>query len=145
MEQESVVYGCIKGVSSLSPAELFRQITINKRAILALPAVDEWPSISRDMFSVPRFHVDGNEGQTNIIHFGNSYRSIEYEWAQWIAKFENLLRSLYWQSAVVHLETELTGLHTFAWEAVGKYHTPGSNDFNIRCEWNHEVGLVTPA
>jgi hypothetical protein len=70
------------------------------------------------------------------------YRGIEYEWAEWIKKFEALLKAMYWQSAVVHLETELTGLHTFTWETVDKNHIPGSDDFNIRCEWNHELGLV---
>jgi hypothetical protein len=142
VDQESIVYGCIKGSSSLSTSELFSQTTTNKKAILALPLVDDWPVLTQEMFSIPRFQMDGNLSQTNVIHFGASYRGIEYEWAEWIKKFEALLKAMYWQSAVVHLETELTGLHTFTWETVDKNHIPGSDDFNIRCEWNHELGLV---
>lgn len=143
MDQESIVYGCIRGASSLYPAELFDQITTNKKAILALPTVDDWPFLVQEMFSFPRFRMDGSVGQTNVIHFGMSYKGVEYEWSEWINKFEALLKSMYWQSAVVHLETELTGLHTFMWDAIDKNHVPGSDEFNIRCEWNHELGLVS--
>ncbi len=142
MDQESIVYGCIKGSSSLATSEMFEQTTTNKKAILALPSSDSWPFLTREMFSIPRFQMSDNEVQTNVIHFGMSYRGVEYEWSEWITKFESLLKAMYWQSAVVHLETELTGLHTFMWEAVDKNHVPGSDDFNIRCEWNHELGLV---
>jgi hypothetical protein len=145
VDQESIVYGCIKGSSAISAAELFAQTTINKKAIMALPDVDEWPFLTREMFSVPRFQMNGNDCHTNVIHFGMSYRGVEYEWSEWLKKFEALLKVMYWHSAVVHLETELTGLHTFIWEAVDKNHSPGSNDFNIRCEWNHELGLVDTA
>lgn len=140
--QESIVYGCIKGPASLSPTELFVQMAANKKAILSLPTVDDWPFLTKEMFSIPRFRMDGSTGQTNVTHFGMSYRSVEYEWSEWIYKFEALLKAMYWQSAVVHLETELTGLHTFIWESVDHNHTPGSNDFNIRCEWSHEQGLA---
>lgn len=143
--QESIVYGCIKGSSALSAAELFDQVTVNKKAILSLPSVDDWPFLTQEMFSLPRYNVNCMQGKTNVIHFGVSYRGIEYEWSEWIRKFEALLREMYWQSAVVHLETELTGLHTFMWEAIDNNHVPGSDDFNIRCEWNHELGLVSTA
>ncbi len=142
MDQESIVYGCIKGSSSLTTSELFQQTTVNKKAILALPSVDQWPVLTQEMFSIPRFQMDDGLGKTNVIHFGSSYCGIEYEWNEWIKKFEALLKAMYWQSAVVHLETELTGLHTFMWESVDNNHVPGSDDFNIRCEWNHELGLV---
>lgn len=142
MDQESIVYGCIKGSPALSAAELFDQITTNKKAILALSTADNWPLLNQDMFSIPVFPMQGQESATNVIHFGTSYRGIEYEWSEWIKKFEALLKMMYWQSAIVHLETELNGMHTFIWDAVHNNHVPGSEDFNIRCEWNHELGLV---
>lgn len=142
MDQESIVYGCIKGASELTTSELFEQTTYNKKSILALPTVDDWPMLTRDMFSIPRFQMNGPLAQTNVIHFGTSYRGIEYEWSNWIKKFEQLLKGMYWHSAVVHLETELTGLHTFIWQSADRNHIPGSDNFNINCEWNHELGLA---
>ncbi len=50
-----------------------------------------------------------------IIHFGGRYKSIEQDWEEWLAKYENLLRHLYWQSAVVYLETEVAGHYRFQW------------------------------
>jgi hypothetical protein len=145
MDQESIIYGCIKSSPSLTASELFDQVTVNKKAILSLPLVDDWPFLTQEMFSVPRFQMQDMAGQTNVVHFGMSYKGVEYEWNQWVSKFEALLKVMYWQSAVVHLETEISGLHTFMWEAIDKNHTPGSDDFNIRCEWNHELGLVNNA
>lgn len=143
MDQESIVYGYIKGASSLSESEIFEQITTNKKAILSLPTSEAWPFLIRDMFSMPKIHDHPNSGSSNVIHFGMSYEGIEYEWKQWMDKFEALLSRMYWHSAIVHLETELSGTHTFQWESRDTVYVPGSGSFNVRCEWNHELGLVS--
>ena len=57
-------------------------------------------------------------------------------------KFESLLTQMYWVSAKVHLETELSGMHTFIWEAAGECHEPG-DALQVRCEWEREGGIVT--
>lgn len=36
---------------------------------------------------------------------------------EWLVKFENLLRQLYWEHAVVVLVTEWMGQHTYRWNA----------------------------
>ena len=87
------------------------------------------------------FFVTNNNYQTEVLHFGASYKAVEYEWDQWIAQFEQLLSQMYWVSATVHLETELSGTHTFTWEAGGNCHVPGSGEFNVKCEWSHEGAL----
>lgn len=75
-----------------------------------------------------------------IIHFGASYQAIEYEWSLWVEQFEALLRRLYWASAVVHLETEVNGSHTFRWESERGFHTPQESDLQVRCAWEREGG-----
>ncbi len=161
VDQESVVYGRIKSASSLARKELKQQIDINKKMILSLSDVDalspeilspeltaakgvindDYPLLTPSMFSVSQLRMKGDCAAANIIHFAMSYYGIEYEWSEWMAKFESLLKSMYWQSAVVHLETEFTGLHTFKWESVNSSHIPGEDNFNVRCEWDHEVSF----
>ena len=139
MDQESIVYGCIKDVaSSLGVPE---RVRANREAMLSLPHADEWPFISQEMFAIPQVEMASNSYQTEVMHFGASYKAVEYEWDQWIAQFEALLSKMYWVSATVHLETELSGTHTFTWEAQGSYHRPGSGAMRVRCEWSHEGGL----
>lgn len=139
MDQESIVYGCIKD-SSYDIGDREHR-SRNREAMLSLPKADDWPFLSQEMFAIPR--VEGGLGnyQTEVMHFGASYKAVEYEWEQWIASFEDLLSRMYWVSATVHLETELSGTHTFIWESNNGGHVPGSGDMQIRCEWSHEGSL----
>jgi hypothetical protein len=89
MDQESIVYGCIKDVSpSMVESE---RIRINREAMLSLPHADEWPFLSQEMFSIPGVDSPFFNYQTEVMHFGASYKAVEYEWDQWIAQFESLL------------------------------------------------------
>ena len=139
MDQESIVYGCIKDAAYSEQEYEHREA--NRSAILSLPAANEWPLISREMFAVPALQRSAGYYQTDVLHFGASYQAIEYEWEQWIADFEALLRKMYWISATVHLETELSGMHSFTWNALTDFHQPGSQEMRIHCEWSQETAL----
>jgi len=139
MDQESIVYGCIKDTpDSTNYSERLR---INREAMLSLPSADEWSFICQEMFAIPEANVLNNNYQTEVMHFGASYKAVEHEWAQWIEQFEALLRKMYWVSATVHLETELCGTHTFTWRAGGNCHVPGSDELQVKCEWTQEGSL----
>ena len=112
MESESIVYGCIRDWPSADLEQCRQRRANNLAAVQALQG-EAWPFIGREMFSFCR-DEDLGLYQTQVIHFGASYRAVEYEWALWVQRFEALLKQLYWTSAVVHLETELNGTHTFA-------------------------------
>lgn len=115
MESESIVYGCIRDWPGDSMERRMRRAA-NRRVLDSLPGGEAWPFLGREMFS--RCEQSGaGLYQTQIIHFGASYQAIEYEWSLWVEQFEALLRRLYWASAVVHLETEVNGSHTFRWES----------------------------
>lgn len=136
MDQESIVYGCIKDIAGTS-TDVDRRRN-NRNAMIALPNAEEWPYLCREMFALPRIEMANDRYLTEVMHFGASYKAIEYEWNQWMQRFEGLLDSMYWISAVVHLETELSGLHTFTWESRSDGHIPGLGIQKIHCEWNHE-------
>jgi hypothetical protein len=142
MDEESIVYGCIKDTlyaSQGSDAQLHRDN--NRKVLMSLPSVEDWPLLSREMFSMPVPLTDLYQMQTDVMHFGSSYKAVEHEWDQWIARFEEMLKGMYWVSAIVHLETELNGRHTFTWEAEDSYHEPNSEALSVRCEWSRESAL----
>lgn len=140
MEPESIVYGCIRDWPSDSPAESRLRREINRQVLADLPAGDAWSLLGREMFAFSELPGDGVY-QTQVIHFGSSYRTVEYEWSLWIKQFEALLKRLYWASAVVHLETELNGTHTFRWESDNGFHSPQEGELRVRCAWEREGGL----
>jgi hypothetical protein len=140
VESESIVYGCIRDWPSDDP-ELRRLRRETNHGVLAeLPAGELWPFLGREMFSFCDLPGAGLY-QTQVIHFGASYGAIEYEWNLWIEAFEALLKRLYWASAVVHLETELNGTHTFRWESDNGFHSPQEGGLRVRCAWEREGTL----
>ena len=150
MSQESVVYGCIKDAFGRSGEQSRREA--NRFAMLKLPRAEDWSYLSQEMFALPGteqerildfndsgFHSAGDSYQTEVIHFGASYQAIEYEWKAWLGAFEKLLNDMYWVSAIVHLETELSGVHTFTWEATSNEHSPGMPLDPSSRQWTHEL------
>lgn len=134
---ESIVYGVIRDVAFGDGQDCLRRHEHNRQIIEALPGPEGCPFISRDMLGVCNSDEIGSASQTQIIHFGASYRGVEYEWELWLEKFESILRQMYWVHAKVHLETECAGHHVFVWEPVQEYHEPHS-PLSVRCEWEHE-------
>lgn len=134
MEYESLVYGCIIDANAFDRDRR----EVNRTAMAGLPGADEWPFLAKEMFSLPD---KPGSGTSEVLHFGASYRGIEYEWQSWLAEFEKLLSKMYWVSAKVHLETVVSGTHTFTWETNGQWHEPGSGDMQVQCEWSREESL----
>lgn len=132
MEQESIVYGYIRDLPG-DEAERSLRRRVNAAALAALPDDEGYPLLPRSLFAV------GTDWHSQLIHFGGSYRAIEYEWEQWLARFEALLSRMYWVSATVHLQTELSGNHTFLYEPRGGVHRPGDGLLSLRCEWEHDL------
>ncbi|MEJ2043203.1 MAG: hypothetical protein P8X74_02465 [Reinekea sp.] len=143
MDQESIVYGIIRDVVSSDLKFQVRSRRINCDALLELNEVDTFPYLTSSMFSVPQEELEQGTYQTQVIHFAASYQAVEYHWEAWVTKFEALLKRMYWISATVHLETELSGKHTFSWESSGAYHSP-SEDLTVHCEWEQELAFHMP-
>lgn len=141
MSQESIVYGYIKSANDGFSSMTFDCHLANRKALMGLPTLDTCSLLTREMFSAPSVATRDGQVQSSIIHFGSAYHGVEYEWALWIEKFETLLQKMYWDSVTVQLETELSGTHTFTWDSGDIDHTPSDSPLNIRCEWQHELGL----
>ncbi|MBX9913926.1 MAG: hypothetical protein K2Y25_08515 [Pseudomonadaceae bacterium] len=137
MESESIVYGCIRDWPSDRLEQRILRRETNSRVLASLPSGEAWPFLGREMFSNCATEGEGLY-QTQVIHFGASYKALEYEWRLWIAQFEALLQNLYWASAVVHLETELNGCHTFRWDSDSGFHSPQESEMRVRCVWERE-------
>ena len=139
MDQESVVYGCIKDTVYADESGRFNEHRqTNLQVMSELPSIEDWALLNREMFSMPQVATDLDDANTNVVHFGTSYKAVEHEWEQWIGKFESMLKRMYWVSATVHLDTELNGRHTFVWESEEEYHVPDSGELSVRCEWSRE-------
>jgi hypothetical protein len=93
--------------------QFFRQW--NRRVLEDLPDLDEWPPLSRGLFAWTELDPLRGGYRGTIIHFGGRFKSIEQEWDEWLGKYEGLLKRLYWESSVVHLDTELAGSFRFDW------------------------------
>ncbi len=142
MAQESVVYGCITDMLFVREGvDIAERRAVNRRVTEALPAAEDWPLLCREMFSLPQRAVDFGDCQTDVIHFGSSYKAIEHEWDEWLRHFEAMLHDMYWVSATVHLQTALNGSHTFVWHCDDDFHAPGDGSGQLRCEWLREDGL----
>ena len=115
MGSESIIYGIIEGATWRS--DDFRRLHRLNRQILdqALPMTDEWPFLTRGMFSIPGEECHEGTYRTQVIHFGASIKDAEEEWDNWVVKFEVLLSRLYWTSALVHLHSEVGGSRRYEW------------------------------
>jgi hypothetical protein len=104
MGHVSVVYGVIVGAPLGFNADRELLHRANVRAVGALPEHDDWPPLVRSMFSV----VDGPY-KRQAIHFGATFKELEWSWEAWLEKFERLLAKTFWDDVRLHLVTEWTG------------------------------------
>ncbi len=143
MDQESIVYGCIQDLA-FDPGDTHSRSRrrANREVLLALPDAEDWHLLCREMFCIPSEMSLAKGYQTEVMHFGASYKAVEYEWEQWISSFEAVLKKMYWVSAIVHLQTELSGSHVFSWESSRAFHEPDSVDMAVRCEWSQEGAIA---
>jgi hypothetical protein len=118
MGMKTRLYGCIEEYG-LNIGEFQDKIySHNERIISELPIEDNWPPLTKNMFSITK-NLDSNVNHEycgRTIHFGGNYKSIDDEWIEWKNKFENLLQNLLWTSAEVHFKNEFCELQTFSWK-----------------------------
>ena len=118
----------------------------NRRVLNSLPDNGEevWPYLGKRMFSTSPIFSGPYVGALTptyrgpVIYFGGSFSSIFEDWPEWLSKFEDLLRRLYWEHAVVVLVTEWMGQHVYRWDA--KTDTFNSEDPTPITEWTFEGG-----
>ena len=118
MGMRTTLYGCIEEMDFWQNP-ISNQVRMHNEQVLnSLLINDTWPPVSREMFSTSKNQVqDGPnlEYSGRIIHFGANLKSVEYDWPGLKAKFESLLKSLFWTNAWLHLKTEYSSLETFHW------------------------------
>jgi len=70
------------------------------------------------MFTAPGDEPIDGTYQSQPIHFGATFKQIEWYWDEWLAKFENLLVRLFWDDVYLHLKTELVGHYDYHYKAM---------------------------
>lgn len=84
--------------------------------IKSLSNDDKYPWIRTEMFSLgaserPYYYDEP------IIGFAADYKGLEYDWTSFIIKFENVLRSIQFDTAKIQMETEFVGTYNFFWKS----------------------------
>ncbi|MDG3004387.1 hypothetical protein [Paludisphaera mucosa] len=117
MGNEAIVYGRILG-ATWNVGDRFRcMYDLNREALSAVPEDDDWPWVVRDIFALPAPYPQGTY-RRQVIHFGLSIKDDPYDrilWDEWLGKFEQVLRRLYWWSAAAHIETDFGPPRTIEW------------------------------
>ena len=141
MSDESILIGYVQETYSPTRGEAwFRQA--NDAALAALPEEDAGPALARPMFSVTgHTGMQGSFRGRSLIHFGGNFNSIGEDLEEWLAKFEALLRRLYWYRAEVLTLSGYTGppvrvRYTASPDALARFH---SNDPRPPQTWGIEV------
>lgn len=112
MAHHTIISGRISG-ATWKREDYYKLHRLNAKVIDSLPENDpEFPWINRSMFSIPN-----NQGifRDQVITFGASYKTLEYEWHLWIEKFESLLKKLFWFDVIIHAEFEVMGDYKYEW------------------------------
>lgn len=113
MGHQTLIYGAIE-VHPSSPHRPDADAR-TARALEALPEAGEWPFLVRSMFGLTASGQVTVAYRCRVLHFGASLKAVEWDWAEWLGKFERLLSGLDGIRATVHLQTELVGDHTYVW------------------------------
>lgn len=113
MGHQSNVYGvidCFKGQRGDINAD-----DLNRSALAELPEHDGWPFLVRSMFAMTSSEQVTIDYMYRLMHFAASYKEVEFDWAEWLSKFESFLARVDGMAARVHLETVLVGDQTYEW------------------------------
>lgn len=102
-----IIHGVIESTGFGGQKESKRVYRHNKSVINSLPDIsDTWPFFSKRMFSVlplrNSMDVHLPQYESLVISFGASYKNMYAPEAEWIIKFESLLKRLCWDRAIVY-------------------------------------------
>jgi hypothetical protein len=121
MSFESIVYGFITeawtGKSDwIENNSVF--VRHNNLILAGLTENDSWPPLAKNLFSLSTHEPHGPNGnfRGRIIGIAGKFKQIEDDWGEWLNKFENVLKQLYWEKAKIHLITGYTSPYEFNWE-----------------------------
>lgn len=134
MGMRTTLYGYIEEMDFWQSPVSNRVKRHNQKMIKSLKLGDQWPPLSREMFSICH-NLEKQSGPNleyggRVIHFGANLKSVEYELKEWISKFEALLAQLLWRHAKAHFKTEYDDLQTLSWEVdLNKYTVRHDGEF----------------
>ncbi len=112
MAHHTIIYGRING-ATWKTQDYYKLHRLNAKVIDNLTEKDEeFPWINKSMFSIPN---EQGVFRDQIITFGASYKTLEYQWDLWLDKFEKILETLFWFDVSIHAEFEVMGDFQYDW------------------------------
>lgn len=105
----TTIHGCIFGnPGSKNRGERFSRLTReNARGLDLLSTADEFPPLTRNMFSITASdYAEPGFYKYQMIPFAASLKYIDESWEEWLLKLEALLRRMFWAKVNLKLELE---------------------------------------
>jgi len=142
-----VVHGFITAPGWGDQLPSLRVYRHNKAVIQSLPALDPtWPFIVRSMFALSpyrtKLEVTVPQHEHQLIHFAASYKNMYILSADWIFKFEAILKRLWATKAVVYCDWSKVRYEWKAdWSSEEFLHNPPllPKNWNLKC--SHSKGV----
>lgn len=74
-----------------------------------------WPALVRSMFALMACEERSATFSDATLHFHASMSDFEWQFSEWLPKFESLLSQVNCASASLHLESTRVGTHSYQW------------------------------
>jgi hypothetical protein len=124
--------GALIEYRALNEANEVRIADHNEAVLGGLPERDDWPPLTRTMFGWPPRDAIMISYTNRLFHFAAGLKEVDWNFWLWVAKFERLLRNLYWEEALVILQ--------------GAYAPPCEFRWRVKPEWKSRLskGALEP-
>ena len=111
---KTIMYGYIEEVDNI--------LVVNKNnQVINLLNDKNWPPLNKSFFNVySNKNHDPFYGayEGRLILLGGNYKSIELELEEWLIKFENILKKLYWNKVELYIKPEYSEPILFTWDII---------------------------
>ena len=108
MEHMTVIYGEIVFERPTEPSALDAGLRASQGSVC-------WPTLVRSMFALMACEDRSVTFSDVTLHFHASMADFDWQFSEWLPRFEDLLSQVKCASASLHLESTRVGTHSYQW------------------------------